>query len=264
LSGVVVLLLIGGAVYYGYRTPQTQKPPVPLPQQAALPLPPPPPEKVSEVQAVPEPAEEPKAPPEQPASTVSVTEHALKEIVNPLSVRGYEAMRAKNLEDARVNYARLLTRDPRNREALLGLAAIAVKRGRSELAERYYRSVLENDPEDPVAAANLIDMEHSPDDESRLKTLLRHSPDSGPLYFSLGNQYAGRSQWADAEQAYFSAYSNQTDNPDYAFNLAVSLDHLDQQELALKYYRMALSLSGKGFPGFDPKVLDTRIKELEK
>ncbi len=267
LTGIAVLLAVFAAVYYWYRMPET---PVtqPPPEVAAIPLPPPQPEKASEVQAVPKQEETPKTEEpkteERPAEAVSVKEHPAKEMVSPLSVRGYEAMSVRNLDAARRDYARLLAHDPQNREALLGLAAIALKRGRTELAERYYRRVLQIDPEDPVATASLVDMQNSPEGESRLKTLLRQSPNSGSLYFSLGNQYASRSQWADAEQAYFSAFGNQSDNPDYAFNLAVSLDHLNQQALALKYYRVALSLSGKGFPGFDQKALEARIRELEK
>lgn len=264
LVAFAVLLLIGGTVYYWHRVPQPQKPAARLPPVAAPPLPPP--EKAPEVAAVPRAPEPPKTPqpPEQPANTVRVNKHPVKAAVNPLSIRAYQAMMAKDLDDARKDYTRLMGRDPQNREALLGLAAIAIKRGRTALAERYYNKVLEIDPDDPVASANLINMASPADGESRLKTLLRNSPDSSALYFSLGNQYAGQSQWSDAQQAYFSAYTEQSDNPDYAFNLAVSLDHLDQGRLALKYYKRALELSGKGFPGFDPSAAENRIKELEQ
>ena len=263
---LAVLLVAAGAFYYLY--PEAQKPQAP-PQTAILP-PPPLPQPVPEKTPVesaspgqPEPASSPQ-PEAQPANTVRIAKHAAKEAVNPLSVKGYEALKSRNIEGARKDYARLLSSDPQNREALLGLAAIALKRGRTALAERYYRRVLEIDPEDPVATANLVDMKNPPDGESRLKSLLRRDPDSGSLYFSLGNQYANQEQWLDAQQAYFSAYTKEPDNPDYAFNLAVSLDHLNQAGLALKYYRIALQLSGSGFPGFDPGAVDKRIRELEK
>ena len=41
----------------------------------------------------------------------------------------------------------------------------------------------------------------------------------------LGNLYADQSQWAPAQQAYFQAHHLEPDNPDYAYNLAVGLDH---------------------------------------
>ncbi len=266
---MAVLMLAGGALYYWY--PGAPKPAMPEPPPTAVapppPLPQPAPEKAPGAAALPkspEPSSAPQPAEAQPVNTVRINRHPLKEAVNPLSVKGYQAMMARNLEEARKDYAGLLSRDPQNREALLGLAAIALKRGRNALAERYYGRVLEIDPEDPVATANLVNMRNPPDGESRLKSLLRNSPDSGALYFSLGNQYASQSQWLDAQQAYFSAYTKETGNPDYAFNLAVSLDHLNQAALALKYYKLALALSGNGFPGFDPKAAENRIKELEK
>lgn len=272
LGGLAVLLVIGAA-YFWHRAPQQH--PARLPAAVISPLPPPPPgasdivaEKSPEKPPEkPGPAEQPKpAEPgkETPANTVRVKKIPVKAAVNPISVQGYQAMEAGNLDGARQDYTRLLGRDPQNREALLGLAAIAMKRGRTALAERYYGRVLEIDPEDPVATASLVDLRNPPDAESRIKTLLRDAPDSGALYFSLGNQYAGQSLWADAQQAYFSAYTRAPDNPDFAFNLAVSLDHLNQDGLALEYYRRALELSGKGFPGFDPVTVKNRIHDLEK
>lgn len=268
LAGIAALLLAGGAVYYWYQIPVRNETVIAqLPPPLPLPVPQAPPQKISDVAAVAAPRTPEKSPPRQqegPVNSVRIQKSPAKAVVNPLSVSAYEAMMSKNLVAAHQDYGRLLRRDPQNREALLGLAAIALKRGRTALAERYYTRVLEIDPEDPDATASLVNMRNPSDGESRLKTLLRDSPDSGALYFSLGNRYASQSLWADAQQAYFDAYASEPGNPDFAFNLAVSLDHLSQNKLAIKYYRRALSLSGKGFPGFDPAVAASRIHELEK
>ncbi|MEE8234328.1 MAG: hypothetical protein V3R41_06585, partial [Gammaproteobacteria bacterium] len=53
----------------------------------------------------------------------------------------------------------------------------------------------------------------------------------------------------------------------YAFNLAVSLDHIGQQQSAIDYYNAALELanqSGVGFAavGFDKAVIISRINAL--
>ena len=53
-------------------------------------------------------------------------------------------------------------------------------------------------------------------------------------------------------------------NADYAFNLAVSLDHLKKNELATKYYSEALVLADKGPVGFKEAQIIERLKELTK
>ncbi len=262
LAVVAALLLGGGMMYYRYPVPDRTVGAI-APPPAALPLPEAPQEKVSDVVAVPKPPEKSRQQ-EAPVNTVKIQKSPAKAVVNPLSVAGYQAMMSRDLAAAQKDYGLLLGRDPQNREALLGLAAIAIKRGRTALAERYYTRVLEIDPEDPVATASLVNIRNPDDGESRLKTLLRNSPDSGALNFSLGNRYASQLLWADAQQAYFNAYGSEPGNPDFAFNLAVSLDHLNQGKLALEYYRRALKLSGAGFAGFDPAVAASRIQELEK
>ena len=47
-------------------------------------------------------------------------------------------------------------------------------------------------------------------------------------------------RWPDAQQAYFQAHQLQPDNPDYAFNLAVALEHIGQPKAALDFYRRAV------------------------
>ena len=54
-------------------------------------------------------------------------------------------------------------------------------------------------------------------------------------------------------------------NPDFAYNLAVSLDHLRQVKPALQHYRLALQLAqgGRG-AGFDAQAVRARIAQLER
>ena len=66
--------------------------------------------------------------------------------------------------------------------------------------------------------------------ESRLKTMLAAQPEASFLHFTLGNQYAAQGRWAEAQQAYFKAFASDPEHPDFAFNLAVSLDQMHQTE----------------------------------
>jgi tetratricopeptide (TPR) repeat protein len=100
--------------------------------------------------------------------------------------------------------------------------------------------------------------------ESRLKSLIAANPESAHLHFALGNQYAALVRWPEAQAAYFKAYTLDPDNPDFAFNLAVSLDQMRQSKLALEYYRRAIALSSTRSTGFDRNQVSARIADLSR
>ncbi len=156
--------------------------------------------------------------------------------------------------------------DPRNINALHGLAAIAQMEGKPDQAATLYRRVLEVDPKDAVAHAGLLaisapaDLRHA---ESRLKGLLAEQPDSPALHFALGNLYLSDSRWAEAQQAFFKAHVADPANPDYLYNLAVSLDHLHQTRLAAQHYARALAAAQSQAAAFDPAQATARIKMLQ-
>jgi len=78
----------------------------------------------------------------------------------------------------------------------------------------------------------------------------------------LGNAYARQARWSEAQQAYFSAHGGDSAHPDYAYNLAISLDHLQQGRLALEFYRRALQLAGQRPAAFERARAEQRIGEL--
>jgi len=179
--------------------------------------------------------------------------------------RGYRALEAGDLETARQEYTRALAIDRSNRDALLGLAAIDMRTQNYAAAEARYVRVLEIDPRDPYAQAGLVTLRGRSDPvqaESRLKGLLAAQPDANFLNFSLGNQYAAQSRWSEAQAAYFKAYTTDPDNPDFAYNLAVSLDQLRQPQLALEYYRKALAAAASRPAAFQRAQVESRIREL--
>jgi tetratricopeptide (TPR) repeat protein len=185
--------------------------------------------------------------------------------ITPDLTRAYEALQAGDSAQAKALYAQVLDADPRNIDALLGLGAIASKEGRVEEAVTYYQRVMELEPRNAYAQAGLIAIMGGADpaaSETRLRQLIAREP-SAFLYFTLGNLYADQGQWPGAQQAYFQAYQSQPDNPDYAFNLAVGLEHLGQIRQALDYYRKALDLSfRKGRANFDQNLVIQRVGQL--
>jgi tetratricopeptide (TPR) repeat protein len=185
--------------------------------------------------------------------------------IDPQLIAAYEALQLGNYEQAATLYGKVLVRAPANTDAMLGLAAIAWKQGRPDAASGYYASVLELDPRNTHAQAGLIAILGNADPvaaETRLKELIGREP-SAFLYFTLGNLYADRKLWSQAQHAYFQAYQLNPDNPDYAFNLAVGLEHLGQSRPALDYYRKALDLSfRKGRANFDQERAIERVGQL--
>jgi tetratricopeptide (TPR) repeat protein len=185
--------------------------------------------------------------------------------INPLLEEGYAALQRGSHVQAKQAYERMLAVDPKNLDALYGLAAVAVAQKQAGLAEDHYLRILEIDPRDPVAHAGLagLTVRASGNAESRLKTLIADQPNVPQLQFALGNVYAQSQRWRDAQQAYFLAYKNDGENPDAAFNLAVSLDQLHQGKLAAQYYTEALRLASGRPSAFNREQVQARLRDLQ-
>jgi len=214
----------------------------------------------------PEPRLTPPAAPARSETVASVARSAVQ--VHPKVEAGYAAYLAGDLAAARAEYQQGLREEPANRDAMLGLAALDVRAGRYEAAEALYLRVLQVDPRDAPAQAALIALRSGRSDplatESRVKTLLAADPSAHALNFALGNQLAQQNRWAEAQQEYFKAYTAEPDNADFAYNLAVSLDHLRQPRQALDYYQRAIGLSEKRGASFDVAAARTRAATLAR
>jgi tetratricopeptide (TPR) repeat protein len=178
--------------------------------------------------------------------------------------RAYEAFKNNQYQAAKALYQEAERADPKNTDSLLGLAAIAAIEGNSNEASRLYFRALELDPKNATAQAGIISLGGRADptnSEVRLKALIAKEP-SAHLYGVLGGIHADQSQWAQAQSAYFQAHHLAPDNADYAFNLAVSLEHLNQPKAALTYYQKALSLPQDRL-SFDRAVAEARVAALQ-
>ena len=207
--------------------------------------------------------------PEEPAraSNIVVSAGSPEPVLNPMLNDAYSALQSNQLDSAKSLYQRILSTEPKNTDALLGLAAIAVRQGNPAEATRLYLHILELEPRHALAQSGLIALLGRADPaaaESRLKQLIARDP-SPFLYFTLGNLYADQSQWAPAQLAYFQAHHLEPTNPDYAYNLAVGLEHVSQPKLALDFYRRAVQLAAaKGRSNFSPIQAQERIGKLAR
>lgn len=251
----------------------------PDPATAAGPPPPasavadtPPAEAAATTAAVTPPESPPARPPPAPRDELEMRNGELRiarsgggeEILRRQLTLAYAAFEHGDLAEARLAWETVLRRDPAQRDALLGLGALALAADRLDEAHRHYAAVLAGAPDHPVASAALFLIEGGRGariGEAKLKTLLAAGRDAPYLSFALGNLYARDARWGDAQQAYFAAFSGQPRNADYAYNLAVSLDHLGQRTAAREYYAKAQALRNPT-SRFDASAAAARIAAL--
>jgi Tfp pilus assembly protein PilF len=204
------------------------------------------------------------APAAQSAAGIQIQRQLENDDIYATLTAAYQAYQKGDLGAAWQRYREVLLKDAKNRDALLGMAAIAQQQGQDDAAMQYYKHVLVLDPRDPVAHAGMSAFSTSDTAarESRLKLSLAQTPQSAALHFALGNLYTEQSRWGDAQQAYFNAFRLEPANAQFAFNLATSLDHLGQAKLAAQYYRLALQLDNSGNAGFDRVHTQQRLNQL--
>jgi Tfp pilus assembly protein PilF len=178
----------------------------------------------------------------------------------------YDAYKSGNDELAMTRYNQVLEEDPGNRNALLARAAINVQNGDSAAAIKDYQAILLANPKDSLAMASLIAVaNYSPrDSESQLKLMIRDEPSSPYLNFALANVYGAQNRWQEAQGYYFRALQNNPQDPNYAYNLAISLEHISQPGSAISYYQRALENFENGPATFSRDVVDQRLELLAK
>lgn len=206
--------------------------------------------------------------PQQPipgTGSISITRNPPRnDVLDDAVKQGYGAYEQGNLPQARSAYQRALRNDPRNRQAMLGLAAVEEANGNTQAATTLYAQTLALDPKDTVAQAALLNLTagNSPQAESKLRLLLAEQPNLPFLHFILGNLLASQQRWPEAETAYFQAVTLDGNNPDFAFNLAISLDQLRQAKPAREYYQRALTLAERRPYRFNRQVAQQRLEQL--
>lgn len=194
-------------------------------------------------------------------------EHSQKlDPIDSLLRDAYSAFHRADLNQATSLYHQVLTQEPRNRDALLGQAAIAVKQQRNDTARDYYQKLLRLNPRDSHAIAGLTNLDIKQDaslSESQLKLLLRQQPEQAHLNFALGNIYAKQQRWPEAQSSYFNAWATDNSNADYAYNLAISLDQMDKHSQATEYYKLSLQLHQLKPGNFSVEDAQKRIRLLQ-
>ena len=199
------------------------------------------------------------------ADQIKVNKGRIPASINVNLDHAYRLFSSGDAKAARPLYDSVLRNDPTNRDALLGVAAIELNENHPEQAAAIYSRLLDLDPNDPDAIAGLTSLQRGDPErsESQLKKVIAQSPQSGTSLFALGNLYMQQSRWSEAQEIYFRAFGTAPNNPDYAFNLAVSLDQLAQIKLALDYYQRALALAEHAPSNFNLEATKKRVVQLQ-
>ena len=179
---------------------------------------------------------------------------------------GYDALRAGDLPAARRGYTTAIAAEPASVDAHLGLATVEARVGNVSAAASHYRRVLDLDPRNATALAGLASMADLSQPESveeQLRADLARYPQSAALHFALGNLYASRGRWEEAQSAFFESLRLQPSSADTLYNLAVAMDHMKQARLASEYYARALDAAKMQAAQFDPASVARRISELK-
>ncbi|WP_019555682.1 tetratricopeptide repeat protein [Thiomicrorhabdus arctica] len=185
----------------------------------------------------------------------------------PLS-EAYSAYERGHLELSQQKFNEVLTLDPKNIMAMIGLGGIAASAGHYYIAMDHYQQALNIEPNSLSvyeAIANLsTNIELNSDWYGSLKNMATIYPNSAPLQFALGNLYASNNDWLAAQEYYFNAYALDMNNPDFTANLAISLDRLGKYPLAGQYYTQTLALAGATQVSFNVSDIKNRLISIRQ
>ena len=191
--------------------------------------------------------------------------HRGEAVIGQLLRQAHNAYHAAEYARAGRLYRQVLQRTPDHRAARLGLGAIALLENDPAAAYPHYARLLSLNPDDPLALGGLMALPGAgglaEGAGQRIPATAARTP---ALYFALGGMHAREARWAEAERAFGEAHRLDGLNPDYAFNLAVSLDHQGRHKAALDYYNKAMTLARDNQSHFDPRAATRRIATLRE
>ena len=187
-----------------------------------------------------------------------------------LMQQGIASYQAGNYNAAENAFRTIIGKEPRNSQALVGLAKVHQARGSIKLAVATLLKAAEYSPDNASVVGELIALQSASADtllaESRIRSLISRTNNpitQSRLLFALGTLAAKQSRWIEAKAAFYQANTLDATNPDIAYNLAVVFDYFNEKDNAIDAYQHALNVAGNQPSSFDPNVVRNRISKLE-
>lgn len=187
--------------------------------------------------------------------------------LSTLTNEGYVAYQTGNYGVSLSKYVQAYRQAPENKDALLGMAAVHTKLNQPKLAAVYYQKLkaLGFDVKQEAQRNTRDDEMRSPNHRVDLNDALaqlKSTPNDARLNFSVANLFAKKRDWAQAQTYYFKAHQYNPSNPNYVFNLAVSLEHIGQPKAALTFYQKTRALMANTPSTINPMTVAKRLDEL--
>ncbi len=205
-----------------------------------------------------------QAPAEQTGTPLQIQRGTLKASVDADVLRGYKALSQNQFSQAREAYSQVLTSNPTQRDALLGIAYAHQALGNTDQALSTLRRLVELYPRDSdgMSALYLIGGGDLVAEETRFKQLLERSEHPAAVHYTLGVIYFEQRRFGEAERAFSRASSLSPTQPDYAYNLALVLDQLGRSRDAARQYVVALNLANQTSAIFSRDLARARLRIL--
>ena len=182
-------------------------------------------------------------------------------------IAAHTAYAQGNLARAGALYLTALAQRPGQPDALLGLAALAERRGQRATARAGYAEVLTQDPAQWAARAGLWSLSADKAVAAAWAVAAdqfppRNAEDLARRQDALGRAAAAAGRWAAARTHFAEAVTAVPEAPDYAYALAVSLDQLGLPAAAIAAYGRALALGARAPAGFSLAAARARLVAL--
>ena len=167
--------------------------------------------------------------------------------------RAYDALMVGDSEGAVEIYQSVLAIEPRNQDALFGLAATYQRAGETDKARLLYVELLKINPQHREALNNFLMILSQENPQAALyemQKLAQRNPDFSPLIAQIAMLYEKLGEHALARREMLRAIQLSPENLVYKYNLAVMLDRQNQSADAIALYQLLIdaSLRGEAIP----------------
>lgn len=152
-----------------------------------------------------------------------------------------------SIEVAESFYKQILDKFPENKSALIGLGNLYYVQKDYKKAHETYLALLKKYPKDTNVILNYLTVVSDYDPDFALKEMLNLSSDVNfaPLYASIGLLYLKVNELDSAKNYMISALSLEPENIFYIYNLAIIFDKLSDFKNAAFFYQKLVNLQDK-------------------
>ena len=200
-----------------------------------------------------------------PSARITKNEDELEKVFDD-AVASYDR---GDFEASENGFRTVLASYPKHVNAMIGLAKVHSSRGNVRIALNTLLRASDLQPSNPLVISELVALQTDSGQqllsEKRLSGMLGSTNDrsvEARLHFLLGSIYARQERWFEAREVFSYAHQAERGNPDYAYNLAVVHDFLNDSEEAIRMYRTAADLTKASVSAFDPQIAIARADEL--